>query len=91
MCAVDAMGCICNTVRDRPTAVEQHMEEVVCRLQVCLPYVTVGACGALPPVSAQLATRGNPHSPLVRSPVTQHAREFVRRWVQDLTVGAELR
>ena len=59
-CAVDAMGRIYDPVKDRPTAVEEGWDEVVCRVQACLPYVTAECFVALPPVSAQLATRGNP-------------------------------
>ena len=62
-CALDALGHIYYTVGDHPTAVEHRWEEVVRPVQARLPYVTAGAFVALPPVSAQLATRGDPQSP----------------------------
>ena len=90
-CTVDALGRIYDKVKDHPTAVEHRWEEVVRRVQARLPYVTVGAFVALPPVSAQLATWRNPQSPPARSPVMRHARDLVRRWVQDLMTGEVLR
>ena len=55
-CALDALRRIYNTVTDHPTTVQRRWEEVVCRVQARLPYVTAGALVALPLVSAQLAT-----------------------------------
>ena len=90
-CAVDERSRIYDTVRDHPTTAEQRWEEAVRRVQARVPYVTAGALVALLPVNSQLATRGNPQSPPALSPITRHARDLVRKWVQIWTVGAELR
>ena len=88
---MDALGRIYNTARDHPTAVEHTWEEVVCRVQARLPYLTARAFVAILPVSTLLVTRGNPHSPPARLRVRRHTQNLVQRCVQDCTAGAELR